>query len=372
MGTNPLTPLAILATIRGDYAEAASLGEQARQASEALADKQNLSFSHYVLTSAFLAQGKHEAAQQHAQQAYATARAAGNRWFLAYCLNEWGNVERALGNHAEARRHFQASYAIRQEFDDPEGMAVALGHLGQIAILEQDYHQADDLYRQSLGFYREIGDRGGLATSLAGLGDAALALGKVDEAGKHLHQALQVATEIQFLPLAFSLSISAGRLLLHTGQGELSATLLTFVAHHPASDGEAKERAEQLLARCQAQLQPEQFASAEQTGLTSTLEDVLALLLSGAMVPSEGDRASPLLPTAQEQPPDQALIEPLTPRELDVLRLLADGLSNKEIATELVLTLGTVKWYNNQIYGKLNVKSRTQAIARASELSLLP
>jgi predicted ATPase/DNA-binding CsgD family transcriptional regulator len=64
--------------------------------------------------------------------------------------------------------------------------------------------------------------------------------------------------------------------------------------------------------------------------------------------------------------------EPLTGRELTILRLLAAGLSDAAIAAELVLSVGTVKWYNRQIYDKLDVRSRTQAVARAAELALLP
>jgi ATP/maltotriose-dependent transcriptional regulator MalT len=63
-----------------------------------------------------------------------------------------------------------------------------------------------------------------------------------------------------------------------------------------------------------------------------------------------------------------SLVEPLTEREMEVLHLVAAGLSNQEIADRLVITLGTVKSHTNSIYGKLGVKSRTQAIARAKAL----
>jgi LuxR family maltose regulon positive regulatory protein len=76
----------------------------------------------------------------------------------------------------------------------------------------------------------------------------------------------------------------------------------------------------------------------------------------------------PLLP----QPPvDQPLIEPLTPRELEVLSLIAGGLRNQEIADQLVISLATVKRHISNIYGKLGVSHRTQAIAHAQELGLL-
>ena len=58
-------------------------------------------------------------------------------------------------------------------------------------------------------------------------------------------------------------------------------------------------------------------------------------------------------------------------RELEVLRLIAAGLSNREIAGELFIAVGTVKRHINHVYGKLAVRSRTQAIAKARELRLL-
>jgi LuxR family maltose regulon positive regulatory protein len=69
--------------------------------------------------------------------------------------------------------------------------------------------------------------------------------------------------------------------------------------------------------------------------------------------------------------PAPLLVESLTERELELLRLVADGYSNQEIAQELFLAIGTVKKHLNNIFGKLGVSSRTQAVARARELDLL-
>src|SRR5215471_4273192 len=66
----------------------------------------------------------------------------------------------------------------------------------------------------------------------------------------------------------------------------------------------------------------------------------------------------------------QPVGDQLTQRELDILRLVADGLSNQEIAARLFISLSTVKWYLKQIYSKLHVGSRTQAISAARTLSL--
>ena len=65
------------------------------------------------------------------------------------------------------------------------------------------------------------------------------------------------------------------------------------------------------------------------------------------------------------------LVETLTPRELDVLNALADGLSNQEIAQELVITEGTVKNHVSNLLAKLEVRDRTQAVLKAQKLDLL-
>jgi LuxR family transcriptional regulator, maltose regulon positive regulatory protein len=70
-------------------------------------------------------------------------------------------------------------------------------------------------------------------------------------------------------------------------------------------------------------------------------------------------------------PPAQPLIEPLSPRELEVLHLMAQGRSNLEMSEQLFLALDTVKGHNRKIFGKLQVQRRTEAVARARELGLL-
>jgi LuxR family maltose regulon positive regulatory protein len=66
------------------------------------------------------------------------------------------------------------------------------------------------------------------------------------------------------------------------------------------------------------------------------------------------------------------LIEPLSEREIEILQLVAEGLTNPEIAARLYLSLNTVKVHTRNIFGKLNVHSRTQAITRSQALGLLP
>jgi LuxR family maltose regulon positive regulatory protein len=73
----------------------------------------------------------------------------------------------------------------------------------------------------------------------------------------------------------------------------------------------------------------------------------------------------------QAAPAEQGLLDPLSERELEVLRLFAQGLTNQEVADRLILSLGTVKAHSSNIYRKLDVRNRAEAIVRASELDLL-
>jgi LuxR family maltose regulon positive regulatory protein len=70
-------------------------------------------------------------------------------------------------------------------------------------------------------------------------------------------------------------------------------------------------------------------------------------------------------------PPSSLLVEPLSPRELEVVRLLAAGASNREIGARLVISAGTVKAHLHHIYGKLDVHNRTEAAACARALGLV-
>jgi LuxR family maltose regulon positive regulatory protein len=65
------------------------------------------------------------------------------------------------------------------------------------------------------------------------------------------------------------------------------------------------------------------------------------------------------------------LIEPLSERELEVLQLISEGLTNRDIASRLFLSLNTVKVHTRNIYGKLDIHNRTQAVAKARTLGIL-
>ena len=97
------------------------------------------------------------------------------------------------------------------------------------------------------------------------------------------------------------------------------------------------------------------------------LEDYVRTLLAAMNT----HPAEPFKNTEAEPSPTQALVEPLSNREVDVLVLIAAGMSNQQIAERLVVSIGTVKWHIINIYRKMNVHSRAQALAHANRMGLL-
>ncbi len=106
----------------------------------------------------------------------------------------------------------------------------------------------------------------------------------------------------------------------------------------------------------------------EKVGSVEVLSDTLGRIAEGEIV------IEPVLAKRLVERPRgdrKEVVDTLSPRELDVLRLMAEGRSNGEIAARLYVAVSTVKWHVNALFGKLGATSRTQAVARARALGLL-
>ena len=366
IGTDPLVPMGILANVQGDYAEAMRLGKEALARSQASGDKWNVEISWYVMAGAAIALGEYENAAHYASQSAMVNRETGNNWFRAYSLNQQGEIARALGDYKQSGHYYRASYGIRKELEDPEGMALALAQLGEIALLEQDLDESERLYHESIAMYGEIGDQGGLSIALAGLGRVASARRDYSAAHEWLISAVRMAAKANIVPYVLIVLTSIGELLINIGDCERAVELLALASAHKATNEEAKKRAEGLIARCKGRLAPALLDGARKRGTGADLDAIVAAL------PDEIARRLSAVPDGSRTATrEQPLAEPLTEREIEVLRCMADGLSNREIAERLVIAVGTVKWYISQITGKLGAHNRTHAVAEARRLNLL-
>jgi predicted ATPase/DNA-binding CsgD family transcriptional regulator len=365
-GTDPLAPLSLLAVIAGDINRGIALGEQAWQRAEARSDRQNLAYAGHSLISANLHEGNLEEAYRLAQATLNAVTQAKNRWFLASIHNQLGKIMRLRGNLAAARQHYQARYDIREAFADTGGMALALGSLAEIATAEGDFAQAERFYQQSLAIYQENGDRGGLVQTLEGLGITADRVGNTALAYHYLWQALDEAHKTQLVPQTLEVLAAFGRFgVTHFPQELWGAAALHYVYQHPLGVQIIKEEVEPFLPDNSC---ADAFPFTPKMGVGDVVHWLKANLPASVVPAGEVDTAVPSKPTPV---PQQPLVDPLSERELEVLQLIAAGLKNREIADELIVALSTIKSHVNNIYGKLGVSSRVQAVSRAQELDLL-
>jgi predicted ATPase/DNA-binding CsgD family transcriptional regulator len=272
-----------------------------------------------------------------------------------------------LEDYVEGKQVSEEALELARQFGHPAGMGLCCMFLGQVAYHEKHYSEAKRLQWESYHILQNIGDSYNMTNSLASMGDVALAEGDYRE-GKRVYQEalLIVANEIPHFRYKGRLLVSIAELLVVEGDLQRAAELGALGLDQPLSIMfETKNRATRLLQQLEVELPPDVFAAAVERGKARKLDETVDELLAELRQP---DRESAKLdPQAIMQP----LLDPLTERELEVLQLVASGLSNADIAERLVVEVTTVKKHLNHIYSKLGVETRTQALLRAQELSLL-
>jgi len=261
-GADPLVGLGTLANTRGQFAEAARLGEIARQQSESTGDKGNLADAHYVLISAAYGQGDYTTALHHARRAQTLLDEVGDHWMMGHVLANLGMIALALGDYRQAHAHFGALRTVREAFGDQEGVATALRLLADVARLAGDFGEATALYRHSLAILRRLDDRGGIAAALGGLGSTAWAEGRRSEAIVCYREALELARSIGYMPLTLQLLAHLGACCHEAGDPAQGRLLLALSLRHPAGSQEVKDLAARLLDRQRITLSPSDIEAA--------------------------------------------------------------------------------------------------------------
>jgi predicted ATPase/DNA-binding CsgD family transcriptional regulator len=276
----------------------------------------------------------------------AAYRAQGDHWGIGWSLEKLALFDSHVRHDENAARlKLEASLAAFAQAGDGWGATWAQGFLGLMDEAEGAYQAAYEIYSARLAVCQAVRDAGGIAWTLQQLAIVSLEL---DDKAKALYygcESLRVALDI-------SETNSVGEAVLrfasiYTRQGDIKAAATLYAAMAEAGDAVAYQRgqAARLLDELRLQLPPD-WAAPPAVSLRQLGQDLLATTC-GSMA---GDV--------------------LTERETEIVRLLARGLSNREIAAQLVVSLGTVKKHLNNIFGKLDAGSRTQALARARELGI--
>jgi non-specific serine/threonine protein kinase len=315
----------------------------------------------------------YSAAQSFLEENLAIARELNDTHLIATAIYGLGVVARFRGNSKRAEELLHESLNSFRQLGDRVGIYISLYNLAEAATTRGDLEQAEALHMESLALKRVQNDEWSVANSLLSLATIARLQNKTPRAIELAQESLALfqkigdTANIAFLLREFSM-IATGQ-----GQSQLAVQL------HAAADAVLETlgyptthafRAEDSnpLSIVRERMGETRFSTAWETGRALTLEQAIEQARGLA---SKLEQKADSQPSTMRGVKDQDLLVSLNERELEVLRLIADGLSNNEIAERLVIALSTVKWHTNNLFGKLGVHSRTQAVAQAKERGLL-
>jgi non-specific serine/threonine protein kinase len=346
-----------LALSRGDYATVQRAMGEARLLLRNLGDAAEEGFALFCLGFVARATGDFAAAVTLLEQGIDLSRAAGDGAAEANCL--WSLAEVALdqGNDPEARRFAEAGLARAQEVGWPIGAVVSRRVLGSVHTREGRYAAAADMLQTSLADARAIGGRWWVAEILAQLAQLALAQAELAQASGWLFESLTVARDLgdragiaRALEGIAQLAAvqQAARLALQL-MGAASALRERLRAPQPPAE---RTRSERRLAAAQRVLGEAAANTARSEGRSLSVQQAVDLGLSH-------------LQTAKSTHSVEKSRSVLTSRELGVCRLVAQGLTNRQIAEHLVIAESTAERHVGNILAKLDVTTRTQIAAWA-------
>ncbi len=430
-----LRGLGHIAYVTGAYADARTWYERCLRHSRASEDvfREGMSASYLAAVAHRL--GHMDEAERLNRSALATLRRTGAQRGLCRCLIQLGMVVCHTGRYAAALELFERALRIALDIGDQQHQAIAVGgsgvvylHLGDpdsalppleashdlltrigdrqyagwsLAYLGLAHHRRGDhdraraLCESALRLCEATGDRTIEGHALNFLGHACLALGQVDDAARAYDRAVALFRDTRQRHLALEAAAGVARVAHARGTPEDAQPFVTeFLAHIQADadlDGvdepcrvyatccrhlsdAGDPRAELVRAAAEAMLDHHatEISDPEQRERFRGQFDAFSTLPK----PSAGPG-----PAAAPEPDDEpgpasaddgfVLHEPLSKREREILTHVAAGLSNQEIASRCFISVNTVKRHISNIYGKLDVHSRTQAVARARRMRLM-
>jgi predicted ATPase/DNA-binding CsgD family transcriptional regulator len=295
--------------------------------------------------------------------------AANNRHLLGQIL--W-TAER----HAEAEATTREAMATMVAAGDPLGGALYAAQLADGLMHQGRLAEAEALLREALPIVEAF--RPGAIPLLHGsLGVLYLLRNELDAAAEYLERSLVYHGSAPYqTPLLLACRLeSVGYLASQRGQHVdglrlLGAGTAMLERYGGKTDHVWRSDREVILARAQTILSDPEIEAAIQAGASLSADFTQAVDLAQVILSARGN-VEQTLPDTGGITPMAELDEPLTPRELDVLRLLASGRSNPAIAEELFISPRTVTTHLTRLYAKLGVNSRTEAVAEGMRLGLV-
>jgi predicted ATPase/DNA-binding CsgD family transcriptional regulator len=309
------------------------------------------------------------------QEGLPLARALGDRYLITFGLTHSGTALFLQGEETQAMALMQEGLSIARELGDKRFLAIGLNNLGYRTFLQGDLPRAAALAEEALPIARELGHTPGLGATLDTLARIAHAQGNLEQAEALHLESFSLALEEGYVIWAGYRLIGLARVAEAKGQPARAARLLGSAQalidvneHMAPVESAAYERD---VARLRARLGEESFAAVWKEGLSMTPQQALGTPERAAS--SEPVPSVPKSLSIGKLLPAQRLAYPagLTAREMEVLRLLAQGMTSQQIAERLILSLHTVNAHVRSIYTKLELNSRSALTRYAIEQHLL-
>jgi non-specific serine/threonine protein kinase len=312
-------------------------------------------------------QGDHVRAREALTEAATLYRVAGNRYGASFALNRLGTLALHAGDHDRADAYFAEAETLIREVGDQDGTAAVLGQIGYAALLRGDHAQALDRLGESLALYRSIHSKLGSGRVLIHLGRTHTERGEPGLAMPLLREALVMTREAGnrwYVAEALeSLAAATARLgdLPRAARFWGAAETLRETIGGPVPPAD-RARYQEDLASLRSRLGEVPFAESWAAGRELTVDELAAEAVTGPDTPS-----GPSVPRAESASP----LAGLTAREVEVLRLLAEGRTNPEIAEILFISPRTASTHVTNILGKLGLSSRSAAAAFAHRTGIV-
>lgn len=400
-GAKALFTAANLAFVQSDYERAVALSEGSLAVCRELGDKRGIALSLYPLGNVAWTRGNMAVARAMKEEALALFRELDDKGFVAWSLFSLALLDSSQGEYARACILFEESLTIQNELGNKQGIAHSLSQLaqtlfvsqgdqarismlleeclalsqevgfkegiaaycylsGQVALYKRDIVMAHTLAKKSVELYREIGHQHGIAESLAGLGKVVAAQGDFTGAQSLYEESLAISGAlgekwvIAACLVELGEVVAAQRKLAWAAQLWGASEALRDVIGIPIPPVQRADY-ERSVAAARAHLGEKPFAVAWTQGHSMTPEQALA---------TKGQKPTPTPRTPVTSPVYPA---GLTVREVEVLRLVAAGLTDLQIAEKLILSPRTVHTHVSSIYSKLGITSRSVATRYAIE-----
>jgi len=378
-----------------DFGRGCSLAEESLALYREMGDRQGVARSLSILGMGPGRQDDYTLARSRLAESLALYRALGDKLGIA-------DVLRALGSFVDnqdylrARAYLEESLALYRELGHLAGIGSTLSSLGQLAFRQGDYTLARPWLEEGLALWRTVGERGwGTTDSLTGLGELALRQGDYEQARAYLEEGLALskesgqnlgdpwvfvrlgyhalrqgdaararavfeASQRQFSAAGWKIGVvfaleGLASLAVMQRQSERAVRLFGWADAVREAIGDRRPPDEQAdvdrdMITIHSQLDETAFSAAYAEGRAMTMEQAIAYALE-PMSEVTPPTAPPVMP--QPTTPTGAYPAGLTTREVEVLRLVAQGLTDAQVAERLVVSAHTVHAHLHSIYGKL-------------------